>query len=297
MLRGALVLVILFLNLCLWGLPIVAFSFVKFVLPQGQARRRLILFLASLAERWGAGNHRIFDWFLDVDWDIEGLGETRYDGRYLLISNHSSWVDIFAIMRAFQHKTALVRFFLKSELIWLPIVGQACWALEFPFMKRYTPEELEKHPEKRGKDLETTRLACRRFQAIPVTIVNFVEGTRFKREKHAEQQSPYRHLLRPRIGGIAFVVSSMGAMLDAMFDVTITYPGADVTFWRFITGRVPRVVVRIRTIRIPDEFFATNITEAGPDRERFKAWMSRLWEEKDALLDELPGAPQPAARG
>ena len=140
-----------------------------------------------------AGNNRIFDLLLPTKWDIAGIGEdVRPDGHYLIISNHVSWVDIFVLFRAFQGRAPFIRFFLKHQLIWFPIVGQGCWALEFPFMHRHTPEYLEKHPEKRGKDLETTRRACQRYRNFPVAIANFVEGTRFTHAKREQQQSPYR---------------------------------------------------------------------------------------------------------
>lgn len=287
MLRGVAIIVLLALNLAVWGVPILLGGVVRLLMPTGELRRRVVLILAPLAERWMDINHRIFDLFLDTEWDVQGVGEIRRDGRYLIVSNHVSWVDIFAVFRGFLWKSSLIRFFLKRELIWMPIVGQACWALEFPFMRRYTAEELARHPEKRGQDLETTRRACRHYRKIPVAILNYIEGTRFTRDKHEEQQSPYRYLLRPRVGGIAFVLASLGEQLDAMFDVTLAYPGHEVSMWDFITNRVPRITIRVRRLDIPPEFFDAAITEPGPERERFKAWIETLWREKDELLARL----------
>jgi len=262
---------------------------VKLLTPGREARRRIKLFAAWLAERWVAGNNRIFDLMLPTEWDVSGLDITDPNGHYLIISNHISWVDIFALFRVFHRHAAFIRFFLKSQLIWSPIVGQACWALEFPFMRRYSPEYLERHPEKRGRDLETTRWACRRYRHIPVAILNFCEGTRFTIEKHDDQDSPYRHLLRPRIGGIGFVLAVMGDQLDAFIDVTLAFPEHETTMWQFVTGRVPRVTVRARRLEIPPEFTTAAITEPGPARDRFKAWIEEIWREKDALLQELTG--------
>src|SRR5205085_1757575 len=131
-------------------------------------------------------------------------------------------------------------------------------------------------------DLETTRKACRRYRHVPVAILNFVEGTRFTEEKHADQESPYRHLLRPRIGGIGFVLASFGEELDAMFDVTLAYPGGDVEMWDYITGRVPKIIVQARRVDVPPEFFDSAVAEPGPPRDRFKVWIETLWKEKDA---------------
>src|SRR5205823_4868486 len=126
-----------------------------------------------------------------------------------------------------------------------------------------------------------------RYRGIPVAILNFLEGTRFSLEKQADQASPYRWLLRPRIGGISFVFASLGEQLDAFFDVTLAYPGHEVRFLQFISGKVERVTVVARRIAVPPDFCTGAVTEAGPVRERFKEWIEQIWREKDALLDRL----------
>ena len=291
MFRGLIVTTLLLANLILVGTPVVLVGVVKFVVqftaPRSRLRTRVILTLAWIAEHWVANNNRIFDWLLPTRWDVSGIPEDiRPDGHYLLICNHLSWVDIVVLFRVFHRRMAVVRFFMKQQLIWFPIVGQGCWALEFPFMRRYTPEYLERHPEKRGKDLETTRRACQRYRHVPVAIANFVEGTRFTSDKRENQDSPYRHLLRPRVGGISYVLASMGDQLDAVIDVTIAYPG-EPTFWRFVTGRIDTIAVRVRPLDVPPEFFTAAITEPGPARDRFKTWMDEVWREKDAILSAL----------
>jgi 1-acyl-sn-glycerol-3-phosphate acyltransferase len=286
-LRGAVVLLLLSINLCFWGALVLIVALPKFVLPQSSLRRRLILRLAALGERWVEGNDRIFDRFLAIEWDIEGGDDLDPAARYLVFANHISWADIFVLFRALHRRVALPRFFTKQELIWLPVVGQACSALEFPFMKRYDADYLARHPEKRGTDLETTRRACERYRGIPVTILNFLEGTRFTREKHADQESPYRFLLRPRTGGAAFVVSSFREQLQGILDVTIAYPGHVISMSDFISGRVRRVSVRIRRLGVLPAFFTETITEPGPAREQFKAWVEGVWREKDELLAKL----------
>jgi 1-acyl-sn-glycerol-3-phosphate acyltransferase len=240
-----------------------------------------------MGDRWAGVNNRIFDLMLTTKWDIAGVDGLRTDAHYLIVSNHVSWIDIFVVIRAFHRHAAFIRFFLKRELMWFPIVGQASWALDFPFMRRYTPEYLERHPEKRGHDLETTRRACRRFRSIPVTILNFLEGTRFSRDKHADQDSPYRQLLRPRVGGIAFVLASLGEQIDAIIDVTIAYPSQDVTFWDFVSNRIARITVRARRLEVPRRFLTAEIVEPGPERDAFREWIENLWREKDALLEDL----------
>jgi len=289
MLRGIVTIILLLLNLLLWGTLVVLLGLVKFAVhmtaPRSRLRTRVILALISLAERWVGGNDRILDLMLPTQWDVEGpFDAICIDGRYLIVSNHISWVDIIVIFRVFHERTAFIRFFLKQRLIWFPIVGQACWALEFPFMRRYSAEYLQHHPEKRGRDLQTTRRACQRYRHIPVAMLTFLEGTRFSEEKRADQDSPYRFLLRPRVGAIAFVLASLGDQLDGVFDVTLAYPGGDLTLWQFVCGRVPRITVRARRLEVPAEFFTADITEPGPARDRFKKWIDSIWREKDALL-------------
>ena len=286
MLRPLLIIPLLVLNLILWGTPILLGGVVK-LLTFGELRRKVNRTLPWFAQRFVQGNNLIFDLLTTTTWDVAGLDELRRDGHYLVISNHVSWIDIFAVIRVLNAEGPFTRFFLKKVLAWFPILGQACWALGFPFMRRYTPEYLAKHPEKRGRDLETTRVACRLYRHVPVTILNFVEGTRITPRKHAEQKSPYRHLLRPRPGGISFVLASLGEQMDAMYDLTLVYPDGRVTMWDYVTNRVPRIIVRARRLDIPPEFCTSAATEAGPARERFKAWIEQVWREKDELIDSL----------
>ena len=142
------------LNLAFWGSLVLLGGLVK-LLTFGQLRHRVIRALPWLAERWAVVNDRIFDFFLTTKWEIEGIDDLRRDEHYLVISNHISWIDIFAVLRAFHGRAPFIRFFLKHTLAWAPFAGQAAWALGFPFMRRYTPEYLKAHPEKRGRDLET----------------------------------------------------------------------------------------------------------------------------------------------
>jgi len=280
-LRGAVVLLLLLLNTLFWGGLVLILGFPKLFMPRGELRRRWILALAWLGERWAGINGRIQDLLLPVEWDVEGLDVDDPGGHYLIVSNHVSWVDIFAIFRVFHRRAAFVRFFMKSQLMWFPIAGQACAALEFPFMRRYSPDELARHPEKRGRDLVMARRMCRRYRRVPVAVAIFLEGTRFTREKQEDQESPYRHLLRPRSGAIGFALAALGDQLDAVLDVTLAYPEGETTMWDFVTGRLRRVAVRVRRLDVPPEF----LTEGGGDRETLKEWIDGVWREKDVLLD------------
>ena len=166
------------------------------------------------------------------------------DGHYLVLANHQSWVDIPVLQKCFNRRIPLLRFFLKSQLFWVPLMGLAWWALDFPFMKRYTREQVERRPELAGRDIASTRRACEKFRSIPVAVMNFIEGTRFTPAKHAAQQSPYRHLLKPKSGGVAFVIDAMGDGLQAILDVTIVYPGGRPTLLDLFGDKVAEVHAR-----------------------------------------------------
>lgn len=278
--------------------PLLALTLLKLVLPIPPVRKLLSRALIGVGESWIAVNGFLFWLLTRIDWQVEGLEGLRRDGWYLVVSNHQSWVDIPALQKVFNRRIPFLKFFLKQELIWVPLLGAAWWALDFPFMKRYSKATLARRPELRGKDLETTRKACRKFRHLPVSVMNFVEGTRFTPEKHAAQQSPYRHLLRPRAGGVAFVLAAMGDILQSILDVTLLYPGGAPTFTDLAAGRVRCIRIIVRQRPIPPELLGGDYENDPEFRARFQQWISDLWAEKDALIAERLGeaAPRPAAR-
>lgn len=281
--------VLLALNLGFWGVVFLLLVPFRWIVPPGQARIRVIGMLERIVERWAGGNRILFDATQSVSYEIRLQAELSRTGRYLILCNHRSWLDIPVLMRVLLPRISFIRFFLKRELIWLPIVGAAAWALEFPFMRRYPREVLERRPDLRRKDLETTRRVCERFGEKPESLLNFMEGTRFTEERHRQQSSPYRHLLRPKSGGVAFVLGAAGQRLDAILDVTIVYPPGDSIFLRFVSGRIPWVAVDVRSHEVPPEFTTEAIWDEGEVRERFRTWIRELWNEKDQTFEALLG--------
>jgi 1-acyl-sn-glycerol-3-phosphate acyltransferase len=205
---------------------------------------------------------------------------------YLVMANHRSWVDILMLQRIFHRRIPFLKFFLKKELFWLPILGQAWWALDFPFMKRYPKSYLKRHPERIGRDLDITRKACEKFKTVPISVMSFVEGTRFSEQKRSAQQSPYRNLLRARAGGIAYVLSGMKGRIRKILDVTIVYPTRNVSFWDFLCGRISEVRVHVQTIPVVDSL----VGDYARDREfriRFHQWLNSLWTRKDDRIRQM----------
>ena len=198
------------LNVLIWPMLVFAFSILKFLLPFSPLRRLLDRILLWLAENWISCNSGWMRLTQKTKWDVQGLEGLNYHGWYLVISNHQSWVDIFVMQHLLNRRIPLMKFFLKQELIWVPVMGIAWWALDFPFLRRHGVEYLKKHPEQKGKDFATTRKACEKFAHTPTSVMNFLEGTRFSKARHARQQSPYKHLLRPKAGGMALALDVLG---------------------------------------------------------------------------------------
>jgi hypothetical protein len=129
-----------------------------------------------------------------------------------------------------------------------------------------------------------------------VSILNFIEGTRFTPEKHRRQKAPYRHLLRPKAGGLAFAIEVMEGRITHMLDVTIVYPDGMTDFWAYLGGKIQRVSVHIREITIPEPLLRGRYAEDPEFRTAFQKWIRHVWEEKDRLIERLLEHDAPAAR-
>lgn len=240
--------------------------------------------LIGIAENWIAINSRTIGSLTDTRIHTQVEAPLKYDGHYLVIVNHQSWVDIPILQAVFNRRIPFLRFFLKSQLIWIPFLGLAWWALDFPFMKRYSREMLERRPELAGRDMETTRRACEKFRGMPVSILIFAEGTRFTQAKHAQQGSPYAQLLKPKAGGVAFVLEAMGDALHTVLDVTIAYPGGRPSFADLFANRISEVRLDIREYPIPSDIVKGSYEHDAAARERAQTWINEIWLEKDARL-------------
>ncbi len=284
--RGVLSLVVYALNTIACCIPLFIIAIVKLVLPIKPVQNGCRRVLTGIATCWIAVNNLNQRLFNGIHWDVEGLDNLDPKGWYMVVANHQSWVDILVLQNVFHRKIPFLKFFLKKELFWFPLLGQAWWALDFPFMKRYSRQFLKQHPHLIGKDLEITRRACEKFRSIPVSVMNFVEGTRFSQAKHARQRSPYNHLLRTKAGGLAFVLAAMGDKLQHLVDVTIAYPQGVGSFWDFVCGRVKEIRVRVKTLPINSELMGDYLQDPQFKRE-FQRWLNNLWHQKDQDLARM----------
>lgn len=284
--RGTLSLSIYTANTLFWCGLLFILAGVKALVPLSAWRTWFTRRLHWVAENWIWVNNLNQTLLGRTDWNVANLEPLRRRGWYLVLANHQSWVDILVLQRIFNRKIPLLMFFIKKKLFWFPVLGQAWWALDFPFVKRYTKSQLEKNPRLIGKDLEATRKAGKRFKKTPTSMMNFPEGTRFSQGKHDRQASPYAHLLKPKAGGIASVIQMMGDCLDGVLDVTIVYPDRVPTFWTFISGKTREIRVSLRYLTVTPELVGDYAADAT-FRDIFQAWLNANWTEKDALFGRL----------
>jgi 1-acyl-sn-glycerol-3-phosphate acyltransferase len=286
-LRGILVFSGFAINTIFWFIPIFFFGIVKLLLPITTVRRSITRLLMALGENWITVNSAMLRTAGSIDWQARGLEGLRRNGWYLVMVNHQTWVDILVLQKVFNRRIPFLKFFIKQQLIWFPLLGLAWWAMDMPFMKRYSRSYLAKNPHMKGKDLETTRRACEKFRGTPTSVINFVEGTRFSVAKREARKSPYLHLLPPRAGGFAIAMASMGSLFDAILDVTMVYPEGPARFWDMCCGGHVPVIVDIRQRPI-DEWLRKGDYENDREfRRRVHRWLGEIWQEKDDLLQQM----------
>ncbi len=282
--RGSISFLFVIANTIFWCMPLYFFALLKWIPGFGETASKVMIWAG---ENWISGNSIAVQLFTNLQWDVQLPAGLRRDVSYLVIANHRSWVDIVAVQHALNRKIPFLRFFLKNELRYVPLLGIAWKALDFPFMKRYSKDYLAKHPEKRGEDLAETKRACDKLKGKPISILNFLEGTRFTEAKHAKSKSPFRYLLPPKTGGIAFVIEAMGEQFDSILDITVHYPGGAGSLWDLFSGRIQKISVHVDRIAIPQDMLRGNYFGDETFRQNMQAWIHEMWLRKDQRLASL----------
>ena len=278
---------LLFINVVFWVSILYVFAIPKIFLTWPPLLRIINSILNWIGENWLSGNSGWMRLTQKTKWDVQGMEGLNYHGRYLVVSNHQSWVDILVMQRLLNRRIPLLKFFIKRELIKVPLMGLAWWALDYPFLYRHSAEYLKEHPEQKGKDYEATRKACEKFGTVPTSVMNFLEGTRFTKAKRDRQKSEYKFLLRPKSGGLALALDVLGEKFHSLLDITIVYPDGIPTFWEFLCGKVKRITVRMRTIEIPKQFLHGDYEGDPVFRDAMHKWVQQLWRDKDKQMQTL----------
>lgn len=281
------------LHTMLLSTSVLLLLFIRMMMPIPSFRRGLMHFCNEFPRFWGSGAICFNRWITGVEIDIRGVEDLNRQQWSALISNHRSFADILILHYALDAHLAPLRFFMKNSLKFFPFIGLVCIALGYPFMRRYSKSKIAKKPWLKGRDLETTRRACERYRQMPITVISFVEGTRYTTQKAKRQKSPFQFLLKPKAGGIAFTLNAMQDCLQKLVLVDLVYSGdKDPSFSRFFAGKIDRVVVNVQAIDIPKEI----VGDYANDRDFrvvFQQWLNQEWQEKDrriaAIKRELNG--------
>ena len=287
--RIALATALISANTVVHVLPLMVVALVKVALRFDPVRSIADVVLMRIAESWIGFNSWMFDTLTPTRVVVEEMPALDRDGHYLVICNHRSWADIPVLQKVFNRRIPLLRFFLKSQLIWVPLLGLAWWALDFPFMKRYSKQMLARRPELAGRDVEATRRACRKFAHIPVAVMNFVEGTRFTPAKRDAQSAPYRNLLKPRAGGVGLVLDAMAEHIDTVLDVTLAYSESRPSIGALFAGEIREVRMSVRALPVPDALRGARRPDGERYREAVRAWINDLWADKDERIERMQG--------
>ena len=278
-LRGAVALLLMVVNVVLWTIPVLLLHGVKLLVPARSWRRFWSRVQNGMGTAWISLNNLNLRLTNRIRWDVEGVEGLSTDEWYLVLANHQSWVDILVLQNVFNGKIPFLKFFLKKELLWVPFLGLAWWALDFPFLERSSNA---------GRDQKMILRAARKFRVAPVSVMNFVEGTRFTPAKHAKQGSSHARLLKPKAGGLTFILTAMGRQFRSILDVTIAYPGGAPTLWGFLCGRTREVRVRVRQVPVTADLLGDFASDKA-FRRHFVSWLNELWADKDREMARLLG--------
>ena len=280
---GIMSITILVLNTFILSCLLIPLGIIKFFLPITALKVLFTKFIIKVGELWIFTNKIWVKALHNPKWQIIGKENIKSDGWTIATSNHQSFADIFLLQDITNRKMPMLKFFMKYVLIYVPVIGLSWWALDMPFLKRYTKKQLENNPELRGKDVREMKRALKHYALYPVTVFSFAEGTRFTIKKNLHQKSPFKNLLKPKEGGLATALSLVNE-IDSLIDFTIKFDTKKRSFWDYLCGRMNSVKVIIREIKIPAKFLNINLLENKILRSEFKDWLHDIWNEKDTLI-------------
>ncbi len=260
------------INLLFWLLFLILGVLIRFFLPFGIVKTttfksvQLIYRFAVLFDAW---------WLLHVlkiRFDIEGekevLANLSMNDSPLIICNHQSWFDTFLLQTLISSNGPMLKFLIKRELLWVPVLGWVCMALNFPRLNR------RKDTESRASDRKVAERASFKLGDEAGALLLFPEGTRFSAEKRRARQSPYKNLLKPKQGGfntILQVAANYTGRDTRLLDLSIRYEPGDANCWRCMSGAVDIIHVKVRS------------TDTGKVSDG-ATWLGECWRDKDKWL-------------
>ena len=205
---------------------------------------------------------------------LEVKGEVPSHPSPIVIVNHQSWFDIPIVQEVISARGPRLTFLVKRSLVWVPVIGWICLLLGFPRLRRTGLLE------DRALDLNAVSRAAKQGVAARNALLIFAEGTRFTPKKRSGQNSPFNHLLRPRVGGFA-AACQIFPEGTPIVDLSIYYDGSS-HFWRCLGGATSVIRVDISTHSLEQTMSAEAFLN-----ERWQAKDRWLKSQRDARSDEI----------
>lgn len=185
----------------------------------------------------------------------------------VVICNHQSWFDIPLVQEVITGNGPIIKFLIKRELVWVPIIGWICLALNFPRLQR------GKNTNTGRSDFSLIQKASKNHGSESGALLIFPEGTRFTEQKKITQNAPYQHLLKPKSGGLK-MIQKHAAPDTPLIDITIDYHQENVSIWNCLHGDPKRITITLDHYRLND------IEDIGE-------WLNERWRKKDELFSKL----------
>ena len=258
--------------------------------PRVTPSKRVKKLLGNLSNKTGSNIVNLITMSLkllhNLKWEFDIPDGVDTNSWYIAISNHQSWADIFILLAAGHNKIPLLKFFMKKELKWIPIIYLVHKTIDMPFLNRHTQAQVKSNPGLKKLDYENAKKAAKRFSRNPSTAFSFAEGTRFTKTKHDKQGSPYKNLLKPKIGALAIALPGM-PQVNSLIDFTVVYKSNRRSTWDFLCGEMSQAKVKARIYNIPEDLKSEAFEQEKEYRKKFKLFIERIWKEKDSVFSEL----------
>ena len=271
--------------LSLWLIPLSIIN-----IPRIIPNKSLKIYLGSISNKMGndavASITSALRILHKLEWDFQIPQDVNTKTWYVAMSNHQSWADIFILLAAGHKKIPLIKFFMKKELQWIPIIYLVHKTIDMPFLNRHSRAQILANPELKRVDYENAKKAAKRFSRNPSSAFSFAEGTRFTAKKHSEQESPYYNLLKPKVGALAIALSGM-PQVNTLIDFTIVYATQRRSTWNFLCGDLSKAKVVAKTYALPKNLKNRSFEEEEDYRKSFQTFVDAIWLEKQQTIKDL----------
>ena len=282
--RGIITFILCLLNAFVVIVIVTPLGFLRFI-PITFVQKNILKMNEVFGELYLYFNSRIQDLMHNPDYKVYGQEKLKRDIWQFTTINHLSWADIFLYLYFCNFKQSVPRIFMKSQLWWLPLTWTANIGLAMPYVVRRSKEAIKANPQLAQTDKNSTIKACRMYKIMPTNVAGFIEGTRIDKEKYLASDSKFTNLMPPKIGGMGYTLEVM-PYIDHLTDVTLVYKSDKRAFWNFLCGDLREASVTINTYKIPEELRGVDYSDNQEMRDKLKAFLESIWEEKDKIIEK-----------